>query len=72
MGIKSNMVITKCKSRENWTKVTNRPYLIKFNMTHLEYGVVSLIRKRVVVSKYAKSKKKSGNTGDIYVFARNF
>ncbi|KAK6928758.1 Histidine kinase/HSP90-like ATPase [Dillenia turbinata] len=48
MGYKSNPVITKCKEGENWTKVTFKPDLAKFNMTHLEDDVVALMKKRVV------------------------
>ncbi|KAF3788559.1 DNA topoisomerase 2 [Nymphaea thermarum] len=48
MGNKSNPCITKCKERENWTKVTFKPDLAKFNMTHLEEDVVALMKKRVI------------------------
>ncbi|RVW87704.1 DNA topoisomerase 2 [Vitis vinifera] len=48
MGKKSEPVITKCKERENWTKVSFKPDLAKFNMTHLEDDVVALMKKRVV------------------------
>lgn len=48
MGKKSEPQITKCKQGENWTKVTFKPDLAKFNMTHLEDDVVALMRKRVV------------------------
>ncbi|KAF5946038.1 hypothetical protein HYC85_016266 [Camellia sinensis] len=48
MGKKSKLVITKCKESENWTKVTFKPDLAKFNMTHLEDDVVALIKKRVI------------------------
>lgn len=48
MGKKSEPTITKCKERENWTKVTFKPDLAKFNMTHLEADVVALMKKRVV------------------------
>ncbi|KAJ4833336.1 DNA topoisomerase 2 [Turnera subulata] len=48
MGKKSEPVITKCKEGENWTKVTFKPDLEKFNMTHLEEDVVALMKKRVV------------------------
>ncbi|PON46642.1 DNA topoisomerase II-type [Trema orientale] len=47
MGKKSDPVITKCKESENWTKVTFKPDLAKFNMTHLEEDVVALMKKRV-------------------------
>ncbi|GAV86071.1 DNA_gyraseB domain-containing protein/DNA_topoisoIV domain-containing protein/Toprim domain-containing protein/HATPase_c domain-containing protein [Cephalotus follicularis] len=47
MGNKSEPKITKCKEGENWTKVTFKPDLEKFNMSHLEDDVVALMRKRV-------------------------
>ena len=36
------------KQGEKWTQVTFKPDLAKFNMTHLEDDVVSLMRKRVI------------------------
>ncbi|XP_028107649.1 uncharacterized protein LOC114306576 [Camellia sinensis] len=48
MGKKFKPVITKCKESENWTKVTFKPDLAKFNMTHLEDDVVALMKKRVI------------------------
>ncbi|XP_074575291.1 DNA topoisomerase 2-like [Curcuma longa] len=48
MGKKSQPSITKCKEGENWTKITFRPDLAKFKMTHLEEDVVALMKKRVV------------------------
>ena len=48
MGKKSEPVITKCKEGENWTKVSFKPDLAKFNMTHLEDDAVALMKKRVV------------------------
>lgn len=48
MGIKSKPEITKCKQSENWTRVTFKPDLAKFDMTHLEGDIVALMRKRVV------------------------
>jgi len=48
MGKKSEPQITKCKQGENWTRVTFKPDLAKFNMAHLEEDVVALMRKRVV------------------------
>ncbi|KAH7570640.1 hypothetical protein ACOSQ2_019276 [Xanthoceras sorbifolium] len=48
MGKKSQPTITKCKVGENWTKVTFKPDLAKFNMTHLEDDVLGLMKKRVV------------------------
>ncbi|KAL6655583.1 hypothetical protein ACP70R_006409 [Stipagrostis hirtigluma subsp. patula] len=48
MGKKSEPHITKCKQGENWTRVTFKPDLSKFNMTHLEDDVVALMRKRVI------------------------
>lgn len=48
MTQKSEPVISACKSSDNWTKVTFKPDLPKFNMTHLESDVVALMSKRVV------------------------
>ena len=48
MGRKSDPVITKCKENDNWTKVTFKPDLAKFNMTHLEDDAVALMKKRVI------------------------
>ncbi|XP_020577441.1 DNA topoisomerase 2 [Phalaenopsis equestris] len=48
MGTKTQPSITKCKEGENWTKVTFKPDLLKFNMDHLEEDVVALMKKRVV------------------------
>lgn len=48
MGKKSEPNISKCKEGENWTKVSFKPDLAKFNMTHLEDDVVALMKKRVV------------------------
>ncbi|CAN1342380.1 DNA topoisomerase 2 [Linum perenne] len=48
MGTKSEPAIIKCKASENWTKVSFKPDLEKFNMSHLEEDVVALMRKRVV------------------------
>ncbi|KAL6633719.1 hypothetical protein ACP70R_026390 [Stipagrostis hirtigluma subsp. patula] len=48
MGKKSEPQITNCKQVENWTKVTFKPDLGKFNMTHLEDDAVVLMRKRVI------------------------
>lgn len=47
MGKKSEPVITKCNKSENWTKVSFKPDLGKFGMTHLEDDVVALMSKRV-------------------------
>lgn len=48
MSDKSEPKITTCKPNENWTKVTFKPDLAKFNMTHLESDVVALMSKRVM------------------------
>lgn len=48
MGNKSKPEITKCKQSENWTRVTFKPDLEKFNMSELEQDVVALMKKRVV------------------------
>ena len=47
MGDKSEPVITKCKSTDNWTCITFKPDLEKFNMTTLEEDTVALMCKRV-------------------------
>ncbi|CAH8278270.1 unnamed protein product [Arabidopsis lyrata] len=47
MGNMSKLFITKCNKGENWTKVTFKPDLKKFNMTELENDVVALMSKRV-------------------------
>lgn len=47
MGKKSEPVITKCSKSDNWTKVSFKPDLGKFGMTHLEDDVVALMSKRV-------------------------
>jgi DNA topoisomerase-2 len=48
MGKKSNPEIENCHMSENWTRVTFKPDLAKFRMTHLEHDIVALMRKRVV------------------------
>lgn len=48
MGKKSEPTITKCKEGENWTMVSFKPDLAKFNMSHLEDDVVALMKKRVI------------------------
>ncbi|OAY39989.1 DNA topoisomerase 2 [Manihot esculenta] len=48
MGNKSEPCIKKCKEGENWTKVSFKPDLAKFNMATLEDDVVALMKKRVV------------------------
>lgn len=48
MSDKTEPSITTCKASENWTKVTFKPDLVKFNMEHLEEDVVALMKKRVV------------------------
>ena len=40
-------MITKCKSTDNWTCITFKPDLSKFNMTTLEDDTVALMCKRV-------------------------
>ncbi|KAM3685333.1 hypothetical protein ACJW31_11G110000 [Castanea mollissima] len=47
MGTKFELVISKYKESENWTKVSFKPDLAKFNMTHLEDDEVALMKKRV-------------------------
>jgi DNA topoisomerase-2 len=48
MSDKSEPKITTCKPNENWTKVSFKPDLAKFNMNHLESDVVALMSKRVL------------------------
>ncbi|XP_050209559.1 DNA topoisomerase 2 [Mercurialis annua] len=48
MGKKSSPSITKCKQGENWTKISFKPDLAKFNMEMLEEDVVALMKKRVI------------------------
>lgn len=48
MGLKCELVITKCKASENWTKVTFEPDLEKFKMAYLKEDVVALMKKRVL------------------------
>ncbi|OWM78385.1 DNA topoisomerase 2 [Punica granatum] len=48
MGKRNEPTIVKCKEGDNWTKVSFKPDLSKFNMTHLEDDVVALMKKRVV------------------------
>lgn len=48
MGSKCEPVITKCKEGENWTRITFKPDLPKFNMSELEDDVVALMKKRVI------------------------
>lgn len=40
--------ITDCEQGENWTRITFKPDLAKFNLTHLEEDVVALMKKRVI------------------------
>lgn len=48
MGTKSEPIISKCRAGENWTKITFKPDLAKFSMTHLEDDVVALMKKRAI------------------------
>ncbi|XP_037432325.1 DNA topoisomerase 2-like [Triticum dicoccoides] len=48
MGKKLEPKIKKCEQSENWTRVTFKPVLAKYNMTELDNDVVALMRKRVV------------------------
>ncbi|GAQ80404.1 DNA topoisomerase type II [Klebsormidium nitens] len=47
MGVKGKPEIKSCKPTDNWTRVTFKPDLSKFNMDHLEADVVALMSKRV-------------------------
>ncbi|CAH8366429.1 unnamed protein product [Eruca vesicaria subsp. sativa] len=84
MGKKSVPVITKCKKSDNWTKVSFKPDLGKFKMTHLEDDVVALMTKRVFdiagcLGKTVKVKlngkqipiKSFGDYVDLYLSAAN-
>uniref|UniRef100_A0A0D9Y5Q4 DNA topoisomerase 2 n=1 Tax=Oryza glumipatula TaxID=40148 RepID=A0A0D9Y5Q4_9ORYZ len=48
MGKKSVPHITDCNQGENWTMITFKPDLARFNMTYLEEDHVTLMWKRVV------------------------
>ncbi|KAJ3681634.1 hypothetical protein LUZ60_014207 [Juncus effusus] len=48
MSTKSAPLITSCSKSSNFTKITFKPDLSKFNMTHLEDDVAALMRKRVL------------------------
>ena len=47
MSEKCAPVVTKCKPKDNWTCITFKPDLAKFNMTELEEDTVALMCKRV-------------------------
>ncbi|XP_015693952.2 DNA topoisomerase 2-like [Oryza brachyantha] len=47
MGRRSEPEISDCKKGENWTRITFKPDLAKFNLTHFERDVIALMRKRV-------------------------
>jgi DNA topoisomerase-2 len=64
MSIKGKPEIKACKPTDNWTRVTFKPDLSKFNMDHLEADVVALMSKRVCdmagcLGKTVKVSKKS-------------
>ncbi|KAF0896410.1 hypothetical protein E2562_024285, partial [Oryza meyeriana var. granulata] len=46
MGKKSEPEISDRKKGENWTRITFKLDLARFNLTHLERDVVALMRKR--------------------------
>jgi len=48
IGKKSEPQITVCLQGVNWTRVTFKPDLAKFHMTHLDDDVIDLMRKRVL------------------------
>jgi DNA topoisomerase-2 len=48
MGKKSEPQVTISLKGANWTKVTFKPDIAKFNMTHLDDDVIALMRRRVV------------------------
>jgi DNA topoisomerase-2 len=48
MAKKSEPEITRSSLGVNWTRITFKPDLAKFHMTHLDDDVVALMKKRVV------------------------
>ncbi|CAL4935071.1 unnamed protein product [Urochloa decumbens] len=48
MGKKSEPQITVCLQGGNWTRITFKPDLAKFNMTRIDDDAIALMRKRVV------------------------
>ncbi|WVZ72548.1 hypothetical protein U9M48_020988 [Paspalum notatum var. saurae] len=48
MGKKSEPQITVCLQGVNWTRITFKPDLAKFHMTHLDDDVIALMGKRVL------------------------
>nr|BAE06274.1 topoisomerase II [Scutellaria baicalensis] len=48
MGTKSEPIISKRQAGDDWTKITFKPDLAKFNMTCLEDDTVALMKKRVI------------------------
>ena len=48
MGKKSEPEVKMCKQSENWTRVTFKPDLAKFDLTELDHDIVALMRRRVV------------------------
>nr|CAB3496179.1 unnamed protein product [Digitaria exilis] len=47
MGKKSEPEITDCLLGVNWTKITFKPDLAKFHMTHIDDDAIALMRRRV-------------------------
>ncbi|XP_073355939.1 DNA topoisomerase 2-like [Aegilops tauschii subsp. strangulata] len=47
MGKKSEPEVKMCKQSENWTIVTFKPDLAKFDLTELDHDIVALMRRRV-------------------------
>jgi len=48
MRLKGPPDIKACEAGGNWTKVSFKPDLAKFHMTHLEDDVIALMKKRVI------------------------
>ncbi|XP_059654326.1 DNA topoisomerase 2-like [Cornus florida] len=48
MEMKLSPVISDCTDDENWTRVSFKPDLKKFDMIHLEDDIVAMMRKRVI------------------------
>ncbi|CAN6287330.1 unnamed protein product [Urochloa humidicola] len=48
MGKKTEPQVTVCLQGVNWTRITFKPDLAKFHMTHIDDDAIALMRKRVV------------------------
>ena len=74
MARKDEPDITENKERQQWTKVSFKPDLSKFNMSHLDDDTVSLMTKRVFdlagVTDAKVKVKLNGSTIDCKNFAQ--